>query len=234
MKLSLSDQAYEVLKRAIITCELEPGLQIAQPEIVERYNLGVTPAREALKRLEQEGYVQSIPRFGYVVSEISIVDIQEIYELRLILEAAAARAAAVRVTAPQLEELRRSASFTYTYHNQDSYLEFLDANASFHTQIAQMSGNRRLAELIARVLDDMTRIFHLGLNLRDSAEEMRNEHLALLKALEQHDPEQAETLVREQILRSQQRVVEMLSYRLRHIPVRPFPAGPDARSDLRG
>ena len=218
MKASLSDQAYDVLKRAIMTCELEPGLRIAQPQIVEKYNLGVTPAREALKRLEQEGYVQSIPRFGYVISEISIVDIQEIYELRMILETAAVRAAAVRVNDRQLKEIERSATFTYTYRDRNSYFEFLNMNTRFHAQIALLTGNRRLADLIAKLLDDMTRIFHLGLDLRDSAEEMRNEHLALVKALEQHDPDHAENLIREQILRSQQRVVEMLNYRLIHRP----------------
>ncbi len=213
-KKSQSDQAYEKIKRDIITCELEPGLKIAQAQLVERYDFGITPTREALKRLEQEGYVQSIPRFGYVISELSINDIQEIYELRLILETSSVRNTAVRVTDRQLEEIQREAAFTYTFKDPNSYLHFLDMNKVFHFKIARLSGNRRLADSIAKLLDEMTRIFHLGLDLRDSADEMRNEHMALVNAIGNHNPDQAEKLMRDQILRSQQRVLEGLGHRI--------------------
>jgi len=218
MKVSQSEQAYELLKRAILNCDLAPGMEISQAQLVEKFNLGITPTREALKRLEQVGYVRSIPRFGYVISELSIVDIQEIYELRLILESAAARLAATRITPGQLDQLQEAAHYTYTFRDRKSYIEFLDMNTMFHTQIAYSAGNQRLAALIKKLLDDMTRIFHLGLDLRDSAAEMRDEHLALLNALRDRDPERAEAVVRAQILRSQQRVLERLSRRVGNQP----------------
>lgn len=76
------------------------------------------------------------------------------------------------------------------------------------------SGNKRLADLIARLLDELLRVFHLGLDLRDSAEEMRDEHVALATALLERDPIRAEQLVQSQIARSQRRVLEALTAQL--------------------
>jgi DNA-binding GntR family transcriptional regulator len=214
MKVTLSDQAYEIIRNDIITCVLEPGEQIAQQQLAERHRFGMTPTREALQRLAQEGFVQPIPRFGYIVSPITFSDVQEIYELRSILESAAVRLAATRGTDEQLAEIARAADFTYVYKDRQSYSHFLAHNTGFHRSVADLAGNRRLADQISKLLDEMTRIFHLGLDLRDSAEEMRVEHLALAEALCARSAQRAERVVQSQIARSQQRVLEALMHRL--------------------
>lgn len=214
MAVSLADKAYEVIKADIITCVLRPGQQIAQPRLAERYGMGLTPVREALQRLAQEGFVQAVPRFGYIVSPIAISDVYEIYELRSIAESAAARLAAVRGSQEDLRRIAEQADFTYRYRDRQSYTLFLTLNSEFHLAIAVASGNKRLADLIARLLDELLRVFHLGLDLRDSAEEMRDEHVALATALLERDPIRAEQLVQSQIARSQRRVLEALTAQL--------------------
>jgi DNA-binding GntR family transcriptional regulator len=214
MKTSLADHAYNIIKKDIITCELDPGSQFAQSELVERYGLGVTPIREALKRLTQDGYVNSKPNFGFVVAPITITDVRDIYELRLIIETASVQLAATRATQAQLEQILENAGFSYRYHDRESYLEFLDFNTRFHTMVAVASGNTRLADTLEKLLNDMTRIFNLGLELRDSAEEMRVEHIRLAEALYQRDAKLAGKIIHEQILTSQQRVLDMLWSRL--------------------
>ena len=211
---SLANQAYVALKKDILTCELDPGSTIAQSQLVKRYDFGLTPVREALKRLEQEGYVQSIPRFGYLITPITLKDVEDLYDLRLILEQSAVRMAIQRATDEQLTQIQEKASFTYKFKNRFSYLQFLEHNIGFHVSIALASRNRKLAEMLANVLNEMTRIFNLGLDLRDSAEEMRNEHIALAAALARRDIQQAEQIVQDQIVLSRQRVVEMLVQRL--------------------
>jgi len=211
---SLANQAYTALKKDILTCELDPGSTIAQSQLVKRYDFGLTPVREALKRLEQEGYVQSIPRFGYLITAITLKDVEDLYDLRLILEQSAVRMAIQRATDEQLAQIQEKATFTYKFKNRLSYLQFLDHNISFHVAIALASRNRKLAEMLANVLNEMTRIFNLGLDLRDSAEEMRNEHITLAAALAKRDILQAEQIVQDQIMLSRQRVVEMLVQRL--------------------
>ncbi len=211
---SLANQAYTALRKDILTCELDPGSTIAQSQLVKRYDFGLTPVREALKRLEQEGYVQSIPRFGYLITPVTLKDVEDLYDLRLILEQSAVRMAIQRATDEQLMQIQEKASFTYKFKNRLSYLQFLEHNISFHVSIALASRNRKLAEMLANVLNEMTRIFNLGLDLRDSAEEMRNEHIVLAAALAKRDIQQAEQIVQDQIVLSRQRVVEMLVQRL--------------------
>ncbi len=207
----LSDQAYQQIRRDIIQCVLQPGWLVAQSQLVERYHLSVTPVREALKRLEQEGYVQSIPRFGYRITPITVEDIENIYELRLLLEIPAVRLAVQRASDAQLEEIKEHANFSYIYKDNRSYREFLLANVDFHTRIAMLSGNRKLGENVQRVLDEMTRIFHLGLDVRDSAEEMKSEHIQLVQALIARNAHLAEKIMEDQIRSSKQRVLDMLN-----------------------
>jgi DNA-binding GntR family transcriptional regulator len=211
---SLANQAYTALKKDILTCELDPGSTIAQSHLVKRYDFGLTPVREALKRLEQEGYVQSIPRFGYLITSITLKDVEDLYDLRLILEQSAVRMAIQRATDEQLAQIQEKATFTYKFKNRITYLQFLEHNINFHVSIALASRNHKLAEMLANVLNEMTRIFNLGLDLRDSAEEMRNEHIVLAAALAKRDIQQAEQIVQDQIMLSRQRVVEMLVQRL--------------------
>jgi DNA-binding GntR family transcriptional regulator len=154
MSQSLAGQVYETIKREIITCTLMPGQQIAQPQLAERYGVGVTPVREALQKLAREGLIQSIPRFGYLVKTITITDISEIFELRAILECAAVRLAAIRATPAQLELLEKLADCTYVYKDRASYSEFLSYNREFHLELAIASGNRRLVETISQSLDE--------------------------------------------------------------------------------
>jgi DNA-binding GntR family transcriptional regulator len=217
--ISIAEQAYWKIKKDILTCELQAGTQVVQAQLVERYQMGITPIREALKRIEQEGYLQSIPRYGYIITPITITDVQNIYELRLILEKPSVRLAVTRASSKVLEQIANSADFTYQYGDSESYLDFLSKNTDFHVAIARASENKKLADMIARTLDEMTRIFNLGLDLRDSGDEMRREHILLSNALLKRDAELAEQILHDQITRSQQRVIESLVDRMSHAPI---------------
>jgi DNA-binding GntR family transcriptional regulator len=210
MSQSLAGQVYEIIKREIITCAFKPGQQIAQQQLADRYTVGVTPVREALQKLTREGLIQPIPRFGYLVTPITVADVAEVFELRTILETAAARLAALRASSDQLEHLSELAGSTYVFKVRESYSDFLGHNREFHVAVARASGNRRLADSVAQVMDEMTRMFHLGLDVKDSADEMRNEHQELVDRLRQKDPIGAEQVVLAQISRSQARIFEAL------------------------
>ena len=230
--MSLSDKAYDLIRRDIICCALQPGQQIGQLQLVEKYGVGMTPIREALQRLAHENLVTPVPRSGYLVSPITFADIRELFELRSTLETAAVRMAALRGSDEQLRQLARKANFTYIYHNREDYTRFLALNADFHCSIAAIAGNQRLTESLSRLLDELTRVFHLGLDLKDSAEEMRAEHLALAEALLARDDALAVRLVTGQVSSSFQRVVEAVMSRVHtgltgsaiHPPSAPFEA----------
>lgn len=207
---SLAEEAYEAIKYDIITCVLEPGQKIVQSELVDRYQVGTTPIREALHRLAQDQLVEPVPRVGYIVTPVTIADVREIFELRYVLESATARLAASRADQEVLEALRANAHFTYTYRDRESYTEFLARNSDFHRRIAESTGNGRLVSAISQILDELTRVFHLGLDISDSAEEMKQEHIALTGALCDRDPDGAAEIVQDQIERSLERILQAL------------------------
>jgi DNA-binding GntR family transcriptional regulator len=141
---------------------------------------------------------------------VTLSDVHEIYEFRLILEPEAARLAAQRATDQQLAAIQRFAELTYVYPSGERHVH----NDDFHRTIVMAAGNRRLQEVTFRVIDEMTRIFHLGLDLSASMAEMREEHLALAEALLSRNPDRAEQLMQNQIVCSRQRVLDALMQRL--------------------
>jgi DNA-binding GntR family transcriptional regulator len=167
--MSLSQQAYDRIRGEILDCTLAPGQQIVQARLVEKYGLGLTPIREALQRLAHEGLVQPYPRFGYIVSPVTEEMVRHLYEVRMILETAAVRLAVERASDGQLRQVAESARFTYVYKNHEEYVRFLERNAAFHDSIAVLASNPRLAEVLGGLLDELSRIFHLGLDLRGGA-----------------------------------------------------------------
>lgn len=195
----LSDRAYERIRHHIITCAIPPGTEISEAQLCAHYGLGKAPVRMALLRLAQEGLVRAIPRRGYRVTPVTLKDIHDIFELRLMLEPAAARLAAGQVDGQRLRMLDEAARAAYLPNDAKSIARFLEANKEFHVAIARATGNGRLADVIERLLDEMTRLLHLGLRSRNRPLEAQHGHRALIKALVRGDGAAAERLCREQI-----------------------------------
>jgi DNA-binding GntR family transcriptional regulator len=179
----LSDRAYERIKHDIICCAIAPGAEISEAQLCAHFRLGKAPVRMALTRLAHDGLVRAIPRRGYMVTPVTLRDIQDVFELRLMLEPVAARMAAGRVDAQRLRTLDDVCRAGYQPDDARSISRFLEANKAFHVTVADAAGNARLADSIERLHDEMTRLLHLGLGLRNRSQEMQHEHRALLKAL---------------------------------------------------
>lgn len=195
----LSARAHERIRHDIICCLFAPGTEISEAQLCAQYKLGKAPVRMALSRLAHDGLVRAIPRRGYMVTPITLQDIHDIFELRLMLEPVAARMAAGRVDAQRLRVLDDICREGYQTGNARSTARFLDANKDFHVTIAQATGNSRLAGAIEQLLDEMTRLLHLGLGSRNRSQEMQHEHRALVKALARGDGDTAANICREQI-----------------------------------
>lgn len=195
----LTERAYERLHRDIISCAISPGSEISETQLCSQYKLGKAAVRVALTKLCHDGLVRAIPRRGYMVVPITLKDIHDIFELRLMLEPPAARMAAGKINTQQLKALDEACQAGYQPGDAKSTARFLDANKAFHVAIAQATGNTRLASAIEHLLDDMTRLLHLGLGLRKAPHHMEQEHKGLVKALARGDAEGAERICRDQI-----------------------------------
>lgn len=205
-----SDAAFDAVHRAIVRCELMPGVQVSEAEIEARFGLKRAATRAALERLAAKGLVRPMHRQGYQVKPITLRDINELYQIREIIELAAVRMAAGKVDEEGLRCLDQACSRSYEPGDRDSEDRFLQANTEFHLVVAQASGNERLVEMLASVLSEMERLFHLGLALRDRTSEMRHEHETLIAALTAGDSKGAEVAARMELISSKAMVLDAL------------------------
>lgn len=190
--------AYERLRRAVVRLELPPGSAVSEQQLGDRFDLSKAAVRAALARLRAEGLVLAEPRRGHVVAPLTLRDIGEVYALRLLLEPPAAAAAAGRLEPTALERLRATVATPVDVADAASIDRFLDANRAVHLAVAVAAGNRRLAALVERLLDDSERA--IGVALRAGAAgrglRVRDEHEALLRALASADAPAAERVMR--------------------------------------
>jgi DNA-binding GntR family transcriptional regulator len=207
---NLNDTAYESIKQDVISCKLVPGEAVSETLLAARFGLGKAPIRNALARLSQDRLVRSVPRQGYVITPITIEDVQEIFQLRLMLEPRAARLAAGRLSGEQLMRLKETCKVRYRPGDRESQTRFLSANKQFHVAIAEAAGNNRLTVIIAQLLNEVERMLHMGLRNHDLGQHFQHEHKDLLDALMAGEGEAAERMVYEQIKGGQDMVVEGL------------------------
>jgi DNA-binding GntR family transcriptional regulator len=209
--VSLAEKAYKLLRADIISCVLRPGQQVVQSKLAEKYQIGTTPIRDALHRLALENLVQPVPRSGYVITPITLTDIQEQFELRFLLESFAARMAATRGSEDDLQEIVRRADITYVFKDKESYLERIALNADFHRAIAIAAGNQRIVDQLSGLLDELARFFYLTYDLKDLSEAMRQEHYLLVEAICSRDPDRAGRVAGDLVARAQQRAFEAVN-----------------------
>lgn len=202
------DLAYEQLRRQVICCELAPGAEVSEAQIALRYGCGKAAARAALMRLTQEGLAEAHPRRGYEITPVTIRDIREIFELRALVEPEAVRLAVPRLDAARLRGLDARCARGYTPGDRASEATFLAANREFHMAIIRACGNGRLIRLLDDVIEQMQRLFHLGLARSMHRDELRDQHARLVQAVAGGEAEQAAAVAAEHIETMRRAVVE--------------------------
>lgn len=204
-----TDEAYELLKRAILVCELAPGQELRELGLVETTGLSRGAVRGALGRLVTDGLVDLRPRKGYRVTSLDLADVREVFEMRRLLEPYAVELAAQRAPREAVEALHDLAHATYDPADRSSYEQYVVDNREFHVRIAEAAGNRRLAQALRTLLEDMQRLFFLSVGARGSIGE-RHEHHDLYDAILIGDPDRARALCETQIEQARTRVVDAL------------------------
>ena len=208
---NLNDIAYRTIKDDIISCALQPGQDISEGVLSARYRMGKAPIRSAMMRLRQEGLVVSRGRQGNAVSAVTLRDVQEIFQLRLVLEVTAVRLAAGRVDARRLRSLNEAAHATWTPGDEAGEPTYVRANRELHRYVAESSGNQRLAALVVGLMEQHERIVRLGLALQNREHEFHHFHDDLVDALIEGDGDRAAQLTEAALRGGQRKVMEALA-----------------------
>jgi DNA-binding GntR family transcriptional regulator len=184
-------QLTDALRRAIFRGEFPPGGRLRQVELAERFGVSPVPVREALRALEQEGVVASIPRRGWIVTKLSVEDIQEIYELREFLEQRALRDAMPNLTEDILVELRR---LTEVIRSSTSPQDHLESRDRFYAVLYGASSKKRLVALILNLHNQLAPYLRLLRSAQSGAA-----HDKLMQALEARDRKGASRMISEHL-----------------------------------
>ena len=208
---NLNDIAFAAIKDDIISCALQPGEEVSEGLLAARYGMGKAPIRSAMMRLRQEGLIVSRGRQGNTVSPVTLRDVQEIFQLRLVLEVAAVRLAAGKVEAKRLRTLNEAARATHAAADRAGESAYLRANRAFHRYVAECTGNQRLVALVVALMEQHERIVHLGLALQKREHEFHHFHDDLVAALIEGDGDRAARLTEAALRGSQRKVMEALT-----------------------
>jgi DNA-binding GntR family transcriptional regulator len=177
---------YNSLRRSIGVGHRKPGERLDLDKLALRYGTSITPVRDALQMLNQEGLVTIKPRSGYFVTHITLKQLRDMLELRKILEVASIERAVVRITDEQLEQLKHVHA-GYTDEDDESYIRYMSENRTFHYLIAEASGNQELTETLGSLHDRLLRFMILC----REGETLESRHSLIIEALRTGDIEAA-------------------------------------------
>ena len=194
---------YIELRRSIIMGHRKPGERFDVEAVAQQYNASITPVRDALQMLSQEGLVNIKPRSGYFVARTTLKQLRDLLDMRHILELAAVERAAEKVTAEQIAELR-AVHGGYTGDDDASYDRYTDENRRFHFLLAKASGNNELAQLMGRLHDRLAPFMVMRHGGRTQVET----HERIIAALEAHDALAATEALLDDIEKSHESILD--------------------------
>jgi len=208
--VALTDWAYERLKAMLLSLQIEPGAQLQTDGIAREMGVSRTPLREAILRLEKEGLVRIVPRVGIFSTEITRRDLDELYELRELLESRALEDATPHITEEDLAQVDFLLERTVAAAKEQDTEAFLQAEVAFHSYLLRRCGNRRLITIVEGFQDLTYRWRVLSIRSQASLSETVAEHRQIVDALRRRDPQLAGELMRDHIRAARERIREVV------------------------
>lgn len=210
----LKEQAYQALRKAILSGELTPGQRLVEAHLARTLEISRTPIREAIQRLQQEALVTTNSDNGLQISTFSAEDAMQLYECRLALEQVSVTAACHNAKTAQLQKLHRivqqAEKLVDTKSSPLLNFQLLDLDYQFHRLLAEISGNLWLRSMLEQVFDKMMLLRIQTIQQNQNVLEIRTEHYRVYEAVAQRDPKAAAEAIQSHLMAAQARVVHEL------------------------
>lgn len=196
---SLKDKAYTAIKDAILSLQFEPGMPLVESDLAQQLGISKTPVRDALQELEREGFVSRILFKGTYVTDVTMKDMTEVFQLRAVLEGLAAYLAASLFTDQELEQIAAHLDKAEAALAEGNLALCSQHGQRLHQAIIAKADNQRLT-LILHNLDDHVRRFRaLSDRISGRLNKSVGEHRRVLAALYERDPAAAEAAMRDHL-----------------------------------
>ena len=202
--VTIRKKVHSHIREQILSGEIGAGERLIEAKIARSIGTSRTPVREALHSLELEGLIESVPRKGYRVKQISDAEAVEIWEIRSLIEGLAARWAYENDPARLARELKKNIALSEDRVSQGKLITFVDLDGQFHEIIARLSGGRRLLELAQSLRRYALRYRLESICLPDTALRAIEGHKNILRAIENNDPETLSRAIRAHLEQSKQ------------------------------
>jgi DNA-binding GntR family transcriptional regulator len=209
---SVPDFVAHQLREAILSGLIQADALLRQEDVGQRLGVSRPPVREALKLLEAEGLVMSRPRRGYVVASLDLADIEEVFDIRMVLEAQAAFHAAQKRTQADLLILEGLVCEMETIHidGAESGVRFSLLNREFHACINQAGGRKLSAQLLLTLRNKVERYVRLGSLIAGNVDRVNREHRQILEACRAKDATLMAQLCQEHVRETGRRLIQAL------------------------
>ena len=212
MQIANSQSAYEYIKEIILTGELSPRIDISEKQLQQELGISRTPVHEALKRLQDEGFVETYARKGTFVADVTIETVQDIYETRLLIEPFMTKNAVGLVPKDWMEDLRRRLLHIESLQSRTDLLAVMKMDTELHTTIASYCSNRFLRESLHLVYEHDRRVRLKTEKNHNQVGFSQKEHVLILDAMLAGDREKTEQLAREHVIHSRNLTYESLGF----------------------
>lgn len=193
---SMRNKAYEIIKNAIISGDLEPGMKIKDKDLSEQLGISRTPVREAMLRLEDEEFIISKPNSYTIVAPINYTEVKEIYSIVIALETLALQEALLNsdtTSLKQLEEVNKK--FIKSLEEGDSKRS-LKYDIEFHSLIVRMSNNKELEKILEKLKDKIIRIESFYFQDVTPKQKSINEHNIIIEGIKERKFKEAAEMLK--------------------------------------
>jgi DNA-binding GntR family transcriptional regulator len=206
----LRDLVLDAIRAAIMNGTLQPRERLMEIQMAEELGVSRTPIREALRKLELEGFIVMVPRKGAYVSDLSFKDIADVFEIRAALEGLAAGLAAERITEEELERLERLLVEKQEAITQDDIGKLVEVDTKFHELMYQASRNVRLGSIISNLREQIQRFRLRSLSYPGRNKLSLEEHKKIVEAIQARDSQLARQLAQEHIENAENVLIECM------------------------
>lgn len=206
----LRELVLEALREAIFNGVLQPRERLMEIQLAEELGVSRTPVREALRKLELEGFIVMVPRKGAYVADLSLKDIEDVFEIRIALEGLAASLSAERITDEELELMERLLAEKAEAINSLNMEKLVEVDTQFHETIYHASRNERLSSIISNLREQIQRYRTTSLAYPGRMQRSLEEHRSIVEAIQARDPVLAKQLVQDHIENAENTLLETL------------------------